>query len=91
MKSVKVKILNKLGLHARPAMTFTEKAKEFSSTITVRRMGSEESVDGKSVMQMLMLAGTMGTELEILADGDDAKEALAALGTLVNSRFDEDE
>ena len=72
-------------------MTFTEKAKEFSSTITVRRVGSDESVDGKSVMQMLMLAGTMGTELEILADGGDAKEALSALGNLVNARFDEDE
>lgn len=91
VQSVKVKILNKLGLHARPAMTFTEKAKEFSSTISVRRLGSDETVDGKSVMQMLMLAGTMGTELEILADGDDAKDALAALGSLVNARFDEEE
>ena len=91
MQSVKVKILNKLGLHARPAMTFAEKASEFSSTITVRRSDSGESVDGKSIMQMLMLAGTMGTELEILADGEDASDALRALKELVHARFDEDE
>ncbi len=91
MQSVKVKILNKLGLHARPAMTFAEKAGEFTSTITVRRCDSDEGVDGKSIMQMLMLAGTMGTELEIVAEGDDADDALVALRALVNSRFEEEE
>ena len=72
-------------------MTFAEKASEFTSTITVRRIDSEDSVDGKSIMQMLMLAGTMGTKLEIVADGDDAKAALGALQELVNARFQEDE
>lgn len=91
MKSVKVKILNKLGLHARPAMTFAEKAGEYTSTITVRRLDSSEEVDGKSIMQMLMLAGTMGTELEIIANGDDASDALDALTELVKSRFDEED
>ncbi|MAJ47277.1 MAG: hypothetical protein CBC35_08520 [Planctomycetes bacterium TMED75] len=91
MERCKVEILNKLGLHARPAMTFAEKASEFTSTITVRRIDSEDSVDGKSIMQMLMLAGTMGTKLEIVADGDDAKAALGALQELVNARFQEDE
>ena len=91
MKSVKVKILNKLGLHARPAMTFAEKASEFSSAIVVRRTDSNDTVDGKSIMQILMLAATCGTELEISAEGEDAKAALAALKTLVKSRFEEDE
>lgn len=72
-------------------MTFAEKASEFTSTITVRRIDSEDSVDGKSIMQMLMLAGTMGTKLEIVADGDDAQAALGALRELVNARFQEDE
>ena len=72
-------------------MTFAEKASEFTSTITVRRIDSENSVDGKSIMQILMLAGTKGTKLEITADGDDAEEAIAALQELVNSRFQEDE
>ena len=72
-------------------MTFAEKASEFTSTITVRRIDSEDSVDGKSIMQMLMLAGTKGTKLEIVADGDDAKAALGALQELVHARFQEDE
>jgi phosphocarrier protein HPr len=91
VKSVKVKIQNKLGLHARPAMTFAEKASGFSSEITVRRVDSQETVDGKSIMQILMLAGTKGTELEIRADGPDASDALAALKTLVDVHFEEED
>ncbi|MDG2031825.1 MAG: HPr family phosphocarrier protein [Phycisphaerales bacterium] len=91
MKKVTVKIKNKLGLHARPAMTFAEKAAEFSSDITVRRSDSDSTVDGKSIMQILMLAGTMGTELVISADGQDAGDALKTLKALVEARFEEDE
>ena len=91
MERCKVEILNKLGLHARPAMTFVERASEFTSTISVRRVDADEPVDGKSIMQMLMLAGTMGTKLEILADGDDEKDAIAALKELVQARFLEEE
>ena len=91
MKSVQVKILNKLGLHARPAMTFAEKAGEFSSSVHVRRTDGGETVDGKSIMQILMLAATCGTRLEIQADGDDEASCLEALKTLVDSRFEEDE
>lgn len=91
MERCKVEILNKLGLHARPAMTFVERASEFTSTITVRRVDADEPVDGKSIMQMLMLAGTMGTKLEIQADGDDEKDAIAALKELVQARFLEEE
>lgn len=91
MERCTVKILNKLGLHARPAMSFAEKASEYTATISVRRVDSEDVVDGKSIMQMLMLAGTMGTKLELIAEGDDAKEALEALQNLVNGKFDEDE
>ncbi len=91
MKRVKVKIKNKLGLHARPAMTFAEKAAEFSAEITVRRADSKDTVDGKSIMQILMLAGTMGTELEISAKGDDAGPALKTLKALVDAGFEEEE
>ena len=91
MERCKVEILNKLGLHARPAMTFVERASEFTSTISVRRVDADEPVDGKSIMQMLMLAGTMGTKLEIQADGDDEKDAIAALKELVQARFLEEE
>lgn len=91
MERCKVEILNKLGLHARPAMTFVERASEFTSAITVRRVDADDPVDGKSIMQMLMLAGTMGTKLEIQADGDDEKDAIAALRELVQARFLEEE
>ena len=91
MERCTVKILNKLGLHARPAMSFAEKASEYTAKISVRRVDSEDVVDGKSIMQMLMLAGTMGTKLELTADGHDAAEALDALKSLVNDKFDEDE
>lgn len=90
MVSARVAICNTLGLHARPAMTFVETASRFKAGVTVRRVDSEERVDGKSIMQVLLLAGTHGTELEICADGGDEAEALAALVALVTRRFDEE-
>ena len=86
--TAKVTISNKLGLHARPAMCFVDAATPFKSNITVRR--ADQSVDGKSIMQMMMLAATKGTELEIIAEGEDAEKAIAALKKLVESGFDED-
>ena len=83
-----VTIQNRLGLHARPAMTFVEVASAYASDIKVRREG--QVVDGKSIMQMMLLAATQGTELEITALGDDASEAIDALVDLVNRGFDED-
>jgi phosphocarrier protein len=88
--SVKVRIVNRLGLHARPAMCFVDTATSFKSTITVARAGSGSAVDGKSIMQMMMLAATKGTELEITAEGEDAAEACEVLRKLVESGFDED-
>ena len=90
MPTKKVSITNALGLHARPAMTFAECAGEFASQITVRRVDGGDPVDGKSIMQLLMLAGTRGTKLEISAEGDDAAKALDALARLVKAGFDED-
>ncbi|MBY0263044.1 MAG: HPr family phosphocarrier protein [Phycisphaerales bacterium] len=86
--SVKVVIVNRLGLHARPAMCFVDAAMPFGAAVSVKR--GDQVVDGKSIMQMMMLAATKGTELEILADGDDAEAACAALKKLVDSGFDEE-
>ncbi len=86
--SVMVKISNRLGLHARPAMSFVDLASSFSSTVSVRR--EDQSVDGKSIMQMMMLAATQGTELEITAEGEDAEKACAELKKLVDEGFDEE-
>ena len=88
--TAKVTIDNKLGLHARPAMIFVETASAYQSAITVRRLDSREPVDGKSIMQMMMLAATQGTKIEITATGSDADDALIDLVALVKSRFQED-
>ena len=91
MRSVQTTIVNRLGLHARPAMAFVEEASRFAADITVRKCGDGDTVDGKSILQMLMLAGTCGTVIEITADGGDADDALAALVRLVEAKFGEDE
>lgn len=86
--SITVKIVNRLGLHARPAMTFVDVATTFASTIKVSKGDTE--VDGKSIMLMMMLAAGEGSELIITAEGDDAEKALAALKALVESGFDDE-
>ena len=85
-----VTIANKLGLHARPAMLFVEAASEFASDIKVRRADHGQPVDGKSIMQMMMLAATQGTKVEITATGGDADKAIEGLVALVKSKFQED-
>jgi len=88
--SVTITISNRLGLHARPAMMFVENASRFDADVCVRRLDQDAGVDGKSIMQMMMLAATQGTDIEITATGGDAEEAVKALGTLVESRFQEE-
>ncbi len=88
MREVTVTIVNRLGLHARPAMAFVDTASAFKSKITVSR--GSQCVDGKSIMQMMMLAATKGASLKICADGADADAACEALQKLVASGFDED-
>ena len=89
--SRQVTIANKLGLHARPAMQFVDLANRFSSEISVHKGGDEPAdADGKSVMQMIILAAVEGTPLRIDATGSDADAAVAALAELVASKFGED-
>lgn len=88
--SARVTISNRLGLHARPAMVFVETACRFKAEVTVRRCDQQEAVDGKSIMQLMMLAATHGTELEITGRNDDAHDAVRTLVELVKSRFDEE-
>ena len=83
-------IANRLGLHARPAMMFVETAMKFKAEITVRRTDQDEAVDGKSIMQMMMLAATKGTELEITARNDDCEDAVKELMALVKGMFQEE-
>lgn len=86
--SNQVTISNKLGLHARPAMSFVDTANSFTSDIKVIK--DSQAVDGKSIMQLMMLAATQGTRLQIDAQGPDAQQAVDALTELVASKFDEE-
>jgi phosphocarrier protein HPr len=88
MEAQKVTIINKLGLHARPAHTFAKAATAFKSKITIdngKRTGS-----GKSVINIIALGLKQGTEITISAEGEDEKEAVSTLVDLVNSKFGED-
>lgn len=90
--SRQVIICNKLGLHARPAMQFVDLANQFESNISVHKRGEEPvDADGKSVMQMIILAATEGTPLEVRAEGPDAEQAVQQLAELVESKFGEEE
>ena len=83
-----VEIKNADGLHMRPAMQFVDTASQFDCEITVSN--DENDVDGKSIMQMSMLAATLGSKLKIKAAGPGAKEAIETLQQLVEEKmFDE--
>ena len=86
--TVTVTIVNRLGLHARPAMTFVDLAGTFKSDITVKR--ADQEVDGKSIMHMMMLAATKGTTLDVVAEGPQAAPCCEALKKLVEAGFDEE-
>ena len=81
-------IVNRLGLHARPAAEFVKAAGRFRANITVRKDALE--VNGKSIMGMMMLAAECGSSLLIRAEGEDAAAALTALQALIGAGFGED-
>jgi phosphocarrier protein len=84
-----VTIINKLGLHARAAAKFVATASAFESEITVIKDTRE--VNGKSILGIMMLAAAKGTEIGIIAEGNDEADAIQALEDLVNDRFGEEE
>ena len=86
--AARVTVVNRLGLHARPATAVADLAQNFTSAITLRREGQE--VDGKSIMQIMLLAATQGVELDLVAKGEDADEACRALCELFARGFDEE-
>jgi len=85
----KFTIINKLGLHARASAKFVTTVSQFKSDILVSR--TDRSANGKSIMGMMMLAAAKGCEIEVEANGDDAKQALAAIEVLINDYFGEGE
>jgi len=89
MQKRPVTIINKLGLHARAAARFVTTASSFSCHVDVAKDG--QHVNGKSIMGVMMLAASRGTELIIMTQGDDEIEAVDSLVTLVEDRFGEQE
>ncbi|MFD2255884.1 HPr family phosphocarrier protein [Luteolibacter algae] len=81
-------ILNKLGIHARPAAQFVKMANRYQSDILVEKDGEE--VDGKSIMGLMMLAAGHGSVIGVSAEGSDADAALAAIGDLIERKFEEE-
>jgi phosphocarrier protein len=81
------RIVNPLGMHARPAAELVKVANRFKSTISVRR--GELTVNGKSIMGVMMLAAECGSSVHIRTDGEDAAEAMEALVALVAAGFHE--
>lgn len=89
MQQRQITIINKLGLHARAAAKLVGLASQFESDINVAK--GDNQVNGKSILGVMMLAASKGTELCISADGNDEQQALDAIEDLVNRYFDEGE
>ncbi len=81
-------VVNKSGIHARPAAMFVKTANRFGSDIFVEKDG--EKINGKSIMGLMMLAAGPGSKVTLHVKGADADAAIAELEALVNRKFDED-
>jgi phosphocarrier protein len=84
-----LRIVNKLGLHARAAAKFVSTASRYQSRIEVERNG--QRVNGKSIMGVMMLAASQGTKINLEVEGGDEKAAVTALTDLVADKFGEGE
>lgn len=85
----KLEIINKLGLHARAAAKFVSAAGRFESQIEV--MHKDRCVNGKSIMGVMMLAASKGSEIELIVSGPDQDAAMQALTELIEQKFNEAE
>jgi phosphocarrier protein len=89
MISKQVVISNKLGLHARAATKFANLCGRYTCKMQVCCNG--KTIDGKSIMSLMLLAASKGTTIEVIADGHDAEEAMASLLALIEDKFGEGE
>jgi phosphocarrier protein len=83
-----VTIVNKRGLHARASAKFVETAARFQAEVTVTK--GDASVSGRSIMGLMLLAASLGTSVELTAEGPDAQAAIDALVALIAAKFYED-
>ncbi len=84
-----VTIINKLGLHARAATKLAQVSQRFMAKIVIELEGNK--ADAESVMGLMLLAGGQGKKVKVIAEGDDAEQAVAQVCDLINGRFDEEE
>ncbi|MBA2709972.1 MAG: HPr family phosphocarrier protein [Tatlockia sp.] len=89
MIKTNIKIINKLGLHARASAKFVSTVSRFQSQIEVTK--DSQTVNGKSIMGIMMLAANKGTDLIIVIEGPDEDEMETAVVNLINNRFGEAE
>jgi phosphocarrier protein len=89
MLVLSIKIINKLGLHARASAKLTQVANQFESDIWIEK--NDKKVNAKSIMGIMMLAASQGSDIKISTEGVDEKEALNSISALINDYFGEGE
>ncbi len=87
--SVELNIINERGLHARAAASFVKAIDGLNADVEVERLG--QTVDGNSIMGLMMLAAAKGTTIKVSASGQDAQKAITNITELVNNRFGENQ
>ena len=85
-----LRIQNELGLHARAAAKLVKLTSRFQSQVNLARLNSSERIDGKSILAILLLAASSGTDLEVMVKGTDEEAAMEAISELVANRFGEE-
>ena len=83
-----ISIINRAGIHARPAAVIVQAAKDYKSNIYFEK--GRDRINAKSIMGILTLAATYGTELKIIAEGEDEEQAVETIAHLFESRFEEE-
>ena len=89
MPSIQLTVNHEAGLHARPMALFVKTAKQFEAEVTLKNLTREKGpVNGKSPLNILLLAVSQGHQIEITAEGGDGEQALEALKTLIENNFE---
>jgi phosphocarrier protein len=83
-----IKVINRAGIHARPAALLVQVAKDFPCEITFER--GDDRVNGKSIMGIITLGAAYNSEIKIIADGQDEEKAVEALARLFETKFEEE-
>lgn len=89
MKTSRIEVINRLGLHARAANKLVEVTNRFSSDIQIKHDHQKETVNAKSIMAVMLLAAPKGSWLDVIAQGDDEEQAIQAIEQIFSDYFGE--